>query len=123
MENNDLSDIEKDELIERIGVKMRSTRREKNLTQQQLGDLASLSYKYIGEIERAEKNPSIKVLARIANALQIDLLDLIGGDPVASTKKDQARENALKRITRILKEIKTPDLEKIVMVLRILSER
>ena len=46
-------------LINELGKKIRSLRREKNLTQQELGDLAHLSYKYVGEIERAEKNPSI----------------------------------------------------------------
>ena len=46
------------------------------MTQEQLGELADLNPKYIGEVERMEKTISVDALARIAAALKVDLRDL-----------------------------------------------
>ncbi len=117
---------EPDLLIKSLGDKVRNIRREKNLTQQELGDLSDLSYKYVGEIERAEKNPSIKVLARIANALNVDLIELISFDLPSSLREgaDQAaRKKLLDRINRLLREQAAPDLEKANKLLKVLLEK
>ena len=47
------------------------------MTQEQLGELADLNPKYIGEVERMEKTISIDSLARIAKALKVRLPDLV----------------------------------------------
>jgi len=47
------------------------------MTQERLGELADLNPKYIGEVERMEKNISIDALARIAAALKVRLRDLV----------------------------------------------
>ena len=51
---------------------------EQNLTQQDLADLTGLSREYICDIEneRRKKHPTVAVLGRIADALQINLGDL-----------------------------------------------
>ena len=45
----------------------------RNLTQEQLGELSSISTDYISELERGKKVPSIKRLDLIAKALQIEI--------------------------------------------------
>jgi transcriptional regulator with XRE-family HTH domain len=55
---------------------IRDHRRKAKLTQERLGELADLNPKYIGEVERMEKNISVDALARIATALKIKLRDL-----------------------------------------------
>jgi transcriptional regulator with XRE-family HTH domain len=59
-----------------LGQRIRSLRQGRGLTQQQLGERASLNYKYLGTVERGESNPSLLVLERIADALEVELSDL-----------------------------------------------
>lgn len=59
-----------------LGRRIRSLRKARGLTQQQLGELADLNYKYLGAVERGEENPSVKVLERIATALEVELIEL-----------------------------------------------
>ncbi len=47
-------------------------RNEKNLSQEQLSEMAGISCDYLSEIERGKKVPSIKRLCMIADALEID---------------------------------------------------
>jgi len=47
-----------------------------HLTQEQLGQKACLSYKYLGAIERGEKNAPIETLMKIAAALNVELHEL-----------------------------------------------
>jgi len=93
------------------------------MTQQELGDLADLSYKYVGEIERAEKNPSILVLNRIADALKVELMELIDViPPKAASKEEEARKAQIVRIEKVLKELDLDQLGKVLKVAKIISE-
>jgi transcriptional regulator with XRE-family HTH domain len=59
-----------------LGKRVRALRQSKNMTQQELGDEAEMNYKYLGAIERGERNPSIDNLAKIATALKVNLHEL-----------------------------------------------
>ncbi|MFH1703147.1 MAG: helix-turn-helix transcriptional regulator [Nitrospirota bacterium] len=48
----------------------------KALTQEELGERAGLSYKFVGEIERGKVNPSLDSIVRIAEALGVKAGDL-----------------------------------------------
>ncbi|WP_249931066.1 helix-turn-helix domain-containing protein, partial [Paenibacillus polymyxa] len=50
------------ELRKQIGTRIRAIRNAKGLTQQKLADIASLDYRYIGALERGERNFSIDTL-------------------------------------------------------------
>jgi DNA-binding XRE family transcriptional regulator len=52
-------------------------RKKAKMTQERLGELADLNPKYIGEVERMEKNISVDALARVAKALKVRLRDLV----------------------------------------------
>ena len=60
-----------------LGRRIRSLRQARGLTQERLGELADLNYKYLGSVERGEGNPSLLVLERIAVALEVELSDLL----------------------------------------------
>jgi transcriptional regulator with XRE-family HTH domain len=47
------------------------------LSQEKLAEKASLSYKYLGEVERGYVNVSLDSLMRIAKALKVKLRDLV----------------------------------------------
>ena len=59
-----------------LGKRIRTLRKLKALTQEELGEKAGISYKFVGEIERGEVNPSLDSLVRIANALGVKAGDL-----------------------------------------------
>ncbi|WP_340033447.1 helix-turn-helix transcriptional regulator [Paenibacillus sp. FSL E2-0202] len=63
--------------IEFIGESIRILRTGKGLSQEQLALNAGVNTSYIGQIERGEKNPTIKTLEKIAVALKVSLLDLL----------------------------------------------
>lgn len=54
-----------------LGKRIRTLRKLRGLTQEELGEKSGISYKFIGEIERGEVNPSLNSLIQIARALGI----------------------------------------------------
>lgn len=56
---------------------MRRARQAAGLTQEQLALEARIDLTYAGGIERGRRNPSVKVLARIAEALGVEPAELI----------------------------------------------
>ncbi len=64
-------------LEEIIGRVVRRERQDRQMTIKELGDKAGLSEIYVGEIERGQKYPSSKVLESLAEALDLDIADLL----------------------------------------------
>lgn len=60
-----------------VGKNVRRYRKSKGLSQEQLAFAAEIDLTYIGGIERGRRNPSLLVLARIADALSVPLVELI----------------------------------------------
>ena len=65
------------DLQEILGRVIRRERQGRDMTIKELGDKAGLSEIYVGEIERGQKYPSAKVLESLANALELDVADLL----------------------------------------------
>jgi transcriptional regulator with XRE-family HTH domain len=60
-----------------FGEKVREIRKEKELSQEELAHKADLHRTYIGMIERAEKNITLLNIEKIANALEVNIKELI----------------------------------------------
>jgi transcriptional regulator with XRE-family HTH domain len=60
-----------------LGRRIRALRLRQELTQEALGERAELNYKYLGAIERGERNLSLKQLLKIAQALGVDIHELL----------------------------------------------
>ncbi|TPQ31535.1 transcriptional regulator [Bradyrhizobium guangdongense] len=60
-----------------VGVNVRRLRQQKGLTQEELAFAAEIDLTYVGGIERGRRNPSLMVMARIADALSVPLQKLI----------------------------------------------
>ena len=56
-----------------LGQRLRELRKQRGHSQARLGDRASLSGKFIGEVERGEKSISIDSLYKVAVALEVPL--------------------------------------------------
>ena len=59
-----------------LGRKIRSLRRAKKMTQEDLAYQAKIDYSYLNEIEMGKRNPTVKRVATIAKALNVALYDL-----------------------------------------------
>ncbi len=64
-----------EDICSRVGFSIRKIREEKNLSQEQLANLADLHRAYVGQIERGEKNIGIRNLEKIAKALKVGIKD------------------------------------------------
>jgi transcriptional regulator with XRE-family HTH domain len=70
------------ELIKVHADNVRSYRFQRNLSQEELADISGLHRTYIGSVERGERNVTLRTLAILADALNIQVIDLL-------IKKDQ----------------------------------
>lgn len=61
---------------ELFGQKIRLVRMSKGLSQEELGNQSGLHRTYIGQVERAEKNISLKNIYKIANSLDVEIREL-----------------------------------------------
>lgn len=59
-----------------FGRNLRAARKAQGYSQEGFALLVDLDRTYIGGIERGERNPGLKVIIRIAEALKIDVSDL-----------------------------------------------
>lgn len=71
-----------------IGNNIKRIREEKGMTQKELADKCNIIYQTIGKYERNLLNPKYETLRKIANALDINYLDLLD---------DKMRENLDKK--------------------------
>jgi transcriptional regulator with XRE-family HTH domain len=60
-----------------LGKNVRRLRQQQGLTQEQLAFEAEIDLTYMGGIERGRRNPSLLVMARIADALSVPLTKLL----------------------------------------------
>lgn len=65
------------ELAVSIGLKIRTTRKLKEISQEQLALLTSIDRSYIGRIERGEVSVTIEKLYQLAQTLSVDVNELL----------------------------------------------
>lgn len=65
------------ELLQAVGQQIRFHRHRQGFSQEHLAQQAGMNTSYLGQIERAEKNPTIITLEKIAKALNVSLVALI----------------------------------------------
>ena len=98
-----------------LGQRIRTLRRLRGWTQQDLGDESDVNYKFIGEIERSRQNPSFTILEKIATALGVDLFELFRFD-----QEFQNRKIVEASLLNILKNMPEEDLKKFHLILHTL---
>ena len=64
-----------------IAARVRQLRQERGLSQEELADRAGCHRTYVGMLERRQGNPSLAVLAALADALGVALGELVAGPP------------------------------------------
>lgn len=62
-----------------VGQKVREIRQRRGLSQDDLAAMTGLEHSYISYIESGKRNPTLKTLHRIADALKVQLSELLRG--------------------------------------------
>ena len=61
----------------RLALRLRSERAARQLSQEALADLAGLHRTYVGSVERCERNVSLDNIEKLADALGVDIAELL----------------------------------------------
>ena len=80
--------------LEELGRTLKTARRKKNLTQQQLADLSHMSLKYLQLVEKGRKNPSFEILRALSGVLDLSLDALIN----PTMENDEKAANEMKQL-------------------------
>ena len=68
-----------DERMIAFGKRVREVRKGKGISQERLAEMADIDRSYMGNIERGEKNITLKKAYEICDALEIEIQDLVRG--------------------------------------------
>ncbi len=75
-----------------LGMRIRTLRKALGLTQQGLADRTQVSRIYIQALESNRRTPSMKLLSRLAEALEVEVQDLVKSLSASSTGRLQLEE-------------------------------
>jgi len=103
------------DILELVGKRIRDIRKTKNLSQEQLGEKSGFHFTYIGGLERGERNISISNLAKIADALEVNIRDLFNFEQELSEEKQIT-------ISEIVRLLSNRNERQVTMAKNILSE-
>ena len=72
-----VTDMTADERMVAFGKRVREVRKSKGISQERLAEMAVIDRSYMGNIERGEKNVTLKKAYEICDALDVDIQDLV----------------------------------------------
>lgn len=75
-----------------LGMRLKTLRKAAQMTQQTLADKVNVSRIYIQALESNRRMPSMKLLRRLAEALEVDPADLVHGFPEHRPSRMQLEE-------------------------------
>ncbi|MDQ0171827.1 helix-turn-helix domain-containing protein [Paenibacillus tundrae] len=94
------------EVLKLVGARIRALRKERGYSQESLGEKGGFHFSYIGQIERGEKNVSLVNLAKIAESLDVNLIQLFAY--VEEEFEVTEDEKQIKEIVQLLRD-SSPD--------------
>ena len=99
--------MQRNSILANLAKRIRELRRVNSLSQEQLAEKANLHPTFIGSIERAEKNPTITSLEKIAKALNVTIPELLTfGDVKLIANADKKTINqAITILKQMLKQL------------------
>ena len=88
-----------------LGAKIREVRKECGYTQEKLAEMADIGTMYLGEIERGEKMPSLKIFIQLIESMNVS------ADYILRNELSSGKEYVFDEITRRLEKL-TPKQRK-----------
>lgn len=72
-----VNEMTTDDRMIAFGKRVREMRKSKGISQERLAEMAGIDRSYMGNIERGEKNITLKKAYEICDALEIEIQDLV----------------------------------------------
>lgn len=110
--------IEREELVTRIGARIRDFRTGRKLSQESLALSSGMHPAYLGKIERGEKCPTIDTLCKICGGLKIPVSELLDFDIDVQPTSGEA----LHRIEQAIKDVDDEAAVKIAEIVEGIAE-
>jgi len=105
------------DILKLVGKRIRSLRKEREMSQELLGEKGGFHYSYIGQIERGEKNISLLNLAKVASALEVSLSQLF-----TYVDEEEKRTESETDLQEILSTLRYHGPEQVRMVRNVVRE-
>lgn len=102
-----------------IGKRIRELRLQNRLSQEQLAFSAEITTAYLGQLERNEKNPTVAVLMKVCNALNIEISDFFSERTLQQKEVDHVSMQILQQLKDQDEEVKVIILQLIKIVLKL----
>lgn len=81
---------------QKVGSFLKTLRREKNLTQEQLAEQLHVSGRTVSRWETGSNMPDISLLVALADFYEVSIPEIIDGERKSETMNEEAKETALK---------------------------
>lgn len=101
-------------VAQNLGCRIRTYRLKKGISQEELAFKSSLSTTYLGQIERAEKSPTVETLDKVANALDVSIYDLFLFDEKIEDDNNNATLNKITAQLSSMSQDEQTELLKII---------
>ena len=101
-----------------LGKRIKSLRKSKGHTQEQLAEIIDINAKYLAGIERGEANPTLSLLQRLSTGLEISLPELFQYRQEEGQQAAQLRQ----RLDRLVNEASDGELPRLTRVFEALLE-
>lgn len=106
-----------DKISKSLGLRIRSLRETRRLSQDALAEKSGMSVKHLGKIERGTVNASVQCLTDIAGALDMPLRDIL------ETEHERSREELLDELAATLPKLSVKDMRIVYRLVNILAGR
>ncbi|MFA4828862.1 MAG: helix-turn-helix transcriptional regulator [Thermodesulfovibrionales bacterium] len=70
-----------------VGARLKELRRSQGLSQEQLAEKADINSKYLSRMERGTENPTLDMLIKLSNALEVEMWEMFDFGHVVSQKE------------------------------------
>ena len=105
------------DLPEKFGKQLRVHRTNEKMSQEELAFKAGISAAHLGQIERAEKKPTLETIGRLAEALDISLSELFAFEVIAGVSKEE--DSVITKINAQLSAMSEDEQKDILRIIRI----
>lgn len=94
-----------------VGRRIKTLRKAHNLSQEALADRADMSAKYLSRIEVGRENPTVDILLRLADGLEVEPYEMLCFDDGEPVRRLRARA------AKLVDEVPDKDIARVVGLL------
>lgn len=104
--------LERQELSQEIGQRIRQLRKERGLSLETLALKCDMNAAFLGHIERGLRCPTVYTLKRISSGLNVELTELL-----IDKKTEEQYEAAVRHFSRMISDLTPRQIEKLLRIL------